>query len=186
MADKLCFVKNRSAGTVSYRIPEDGIRRLFQPGEIKKVSASELEKLTYQTGGRELIADYLQIGDEEVVNNLNIPAEQEYWMDEAQVRNLLVNGSLDAFLDALDFAPEGVKDLIKKYAVDLPLNDYAKREALKKATGFDVTKALLHKQEEQEADTEETAAPKRRVQKEETSTPARRSTTNYKVVNKQD
>ena len=35
MADKLCFVKNRSAGTVSYRIPEDGIRRLFQPGEIK-------------------------------------------------------------------------------------------------------------------------------------------------------
>ena len=75
MADKLCFVKNRSAGTVSYRIPEDGIRRLFQPGEIKKVSASELEKLTYQTGGRELIADYLQISDEEVVNNLNIPAE---------------------------------------------------------------------------------------------------------------
>ena len=107
-------------------------------------------------------------------------------MDEAQVRNLLVNGSLDAFLDALDFAPEGVKDLIKKYAVDLPLNDYAKREALKKATGFDVTKALMHKQEEQEADTEETAAPKRRVQKEEISTPARRSTTNYKVVNKQD
>lgn len=183
MQDKICYVKNRSAGTVSYRIPEDGVRRLFQPGEIKKVSASELEKLTFQTGGRELISDYLQITDEQVVDNLNIHIEQEYWMDEQQVKDLLINGSLDAFLDALDFAPQGVKDLIKRFAVELPLNDYAKREALKKATGFDVTKALLHKQEELEPDETAAEAPKRRV-KTETSTSGRRASTNYKVVTK--
>jgi len=36
-------------------------------------------------------------------------------------------GSLDEFLDCLDFAPEGVTDLIKTLAVELPLNDVAKR-----------------------------------------------------------
>ena len=32
-------VKNRSAGVATYKIPEIGVRRSFQPGEIKKISA---------------------------------------------------------------------------------------------------------------------------------------------------
>ena len=186
--DKVCIVNNRSAGAVVYKILDGNIRRYFQPGETKKIPASELEKLTFQTGGRELIANYLQVIDEQVVADLNIPAEPEYWMNEAQVRDLLLTGSLDAFLDALDFAPEGVIDLIKKYAVSLPLNDMAKREALKKKTGFDTTAAVQHIQEERETDEDvKTEAPKRRVQpKKEASELARRSTTNYKVVTKQE
>ena len=160
----LYLVKNRSAGTVSYRIPEDGIRRLFQPGEIKKISAVELEKLTFQQGGRELLTDYLQILNEEVASNLNIHTEQEYWMDEKQVQDLIQTGSLDAFLDALDFAPQGVMDLIKKFAVSLPMNDARKRNALKEKTGFDVDKVLLNLRAEQEDSKEETQAPERRVQ----------------------
>ena len=35
-------VKNRSAGVATYKIPELGVRRSFQPGEIKKISAEEL------------------------------------------------------------------------------------------------------------------------------------------------
>jgi hypothetical protein len=42
-----CNVKNRSASIVVYAIPEDGIRRSFAPGETKKISYQELEKLTY-------------------------------------------------------------------------------------------------------------------------------------------
>ena len=186
--DKVCLVNNRSAGVVVYRIPDGNVRRYFQPGETKKIPASELEKLTFQNGGRELIANYLQVIDEQVVADLNIPAEPEYWMNDAQVKDLLLTGSLDAFLDALDFAPEGVIDLIKKYAVSLPLNDMAKREALKKKTGFDTTAAVQHIREEKETDEiAQAEAPKRRVQpKEEASEPARRSTTNYKVVAKQE
>lgn len=183
MQDKICLVKNRSAGTVSYRIPEDGIRRLFQPGEVKKIAASELEKLTFQLGGRELIFDYLQISESDVVNNLNIPVEPEYWMSERQVQELMTNGSLDAFKDALDFAPSGVLDLIKRYAVEMPLNDSAKRIALKEKTGFDVTKALVNIQAEQEEGKKQVEAPQRRVQPQDAETkPGRRTTTNYKVV----
>ena len=63
-------------------------------------------------------------------------------MSEQQVADLILNGSLDAFLDALDFAPDGTKDLIKAHAVSLPLNDISKRDAIEKQLGFNVTKAL--------------------------------------------
>ena len=186
--DKLYAVKNRSASMVVYKIPEDGIRREFAPGESKRIKYAELEKLSYQAGGRALMTNFLQIVDENVTDNLNIHTEAEYYMSEEQILELIKEGSLDAFLDALDFAPEGVIDLIKKYAVSLPLNDMAKREALKKKTGFDTTAAVQHIQEERETDEDvKTEAPKRRVQpKKEASEPARRSTTNYKVVTKQE
>jgi len=51
-------------------------------------------------------------------------------------------GTLDQFLDCLDFAPEVIKEMIKTKAVDLPLNDMAKREAIKEKLGFDVTRAI--------------------------------------------
>ena len=48
-------VKNRSSSVVVYRIPEDNLRREFAPGETKRIPFSELEKLTYQQGGREML-----------------------------------------------------------------------------------------------------------------------------------
>jgi hypothetical protein len=48
-------VKNRSSSVVVYRIPETNLRREFAPGEIKKIPFGELEKLTYQQGGREML-----------------------------------------------------------------------------------------------------------------------------------
>jgi hypothetical protein len=40
-------VKNRSTSMVVYRIPEDGIRREFAPGETTRINFRELEKLSY-------------------------------------------------------------------------------------------------------------------------------------------
>lgn len=184
--DTMYNVKNRSASTVVYRIPESNLRREFAPGEVKKIPFGELEKLTYQQGGREMLEQFLQIIDEAVTNDLNVHREIEYDMSEAQVRDLLISGSLDAFLDALDFAPIGVIDLIKSMAVKLPLTDLNKRKALKDKTGFDVDKALVHIEEEkaEEQDHIEPLAPERRV-KTETATSGRRTASNYKVVNKQ-
>jgi hypothetical protein len=51
-------------------------------------------------------------------------------------------GTLDEFLDCLDFAPIGVIDLIKRYAVALPLSDYNKRKAIKDKLGYDVDAAI--------------------------------------------
>lgn len=189
-AKKIFNIKNRSASMVVYNIPEDNIRRQFAPGETKRIPYSELEKLTFQAGGREIMANFLQLESEAVTEALNIPREPEYDMDEKQIIELIKNGSLDSFLDALDFAPVGVIDLIKHFAVKVPMNDNAKREALKKKTGFDVTKALENEAADKaEEESEKTATAGRRVPVakkaeapvEETA-PTRRTTANYKVV----
>ena len=75
--NKMYKVKNRSASVVVYNIPEEGIRRSFMPTEAKMISFGELQKLSYQPGGREIMANFLQIEAEEVTSNLNIPREVE-------------------------------------------------------------------------------------------------------------
>lgn len=178
-------VKNRSSSVVVYRIPESNLRREFAPGETKKIPFGELEKLTYQQGGREMLEQFLQIVDEAVTQDLNVHREVEYDMSENQIRELLLTGSMDAFLDALDFAPMGVIDLIKSLSVSLPLTDFNKRRVLKEKTGFDVDKALAHIEEEKEDEKEhiQPVAQQRRVQPATSN--GRRTTTNYKVVNRE-
>ena len=182
-------VKNRSSSVVVYSIPESNLRRTFAPGESKRIPFSELEKLTYQPGGRELIANFLQIMEEEVTQDLNIHREPEYNMSEDQVRDLLLNGSLDAFLDALDFAPIGVIDLIKSLSVSLPITDFQKRQALLKKTGFDVDKAIANDKASKESNEsssilEDVSPNKRRVVQEEAPQGRRTAGNNYKVINK--
>ncbi len=179
-----CLVKNRGASHVSYRIPEDGIRRSFAPGETKEISYKELEKLTYQPGGMMLLTNYLQIIETEAIQKFGIRTEPEYYMNEADVAKLIKAGSLEAFLDALDFAPVAVIDLIKKMSVDIPLVDMAKRKALKEKTGFDVDAALRHIEEEKE-DTQTTIlkTTERRV-KTETAPAGRRTTPQYNIIKK--
>ena len=177
-------VKNRSTSVVVYRIPESNLRREWAPGEVKRIPFGELEKLTYQPGGRELIANFLLIMENEVTDDLNVHREPEYNMSEEQVRDLILNGSIDAFLDALDFAPLGVIDLIKTMSVQLPITDMAKREALKAKTGFDVDKAIENDRASKEDNKKETIADKPVERRVTESTPAGRRTSGnaYKVV----
>ena len=178
------LVTNRSASVVVYSIPEDNVKREFQPGETKKIRHSELEKLTYQTGGPLLISNYFLIRSEEAIKELGVPTEPEYFMTEKEVIELIKSGTIDAWLDCLDFAPHGVIEMIKKLSVTVPLNDYEKRRALKEKTGFDVDAAIKHVEEEREEDKElPKAAPKRRTQTAEPAVqPGRRTTPKYNVV----
>lgn len=135
-------VKNRSAGMVVYNIPELNVRRQFQPGEVKRISHNELEALSFRPGGKEIIANYLQVRNAEVLQELNIHTEMEYFMDRDQVIELIKSGSEDQWMDALNFAPAGVIELMKQLSVEIPLADYNKRQILKEKLGFDVDAAI--------------------------------------------
>lgn len=187
-AETMYNVKNRSSSMVVYKIPETNLRREFAPGEVKRIPFGELEQLTFQPGGRELIENFLQILEEEVTNDLNVKHEPEYNMSEADVQNLLVNGSLDEFLDALDFAPIGIIDLIKSMSVSLPIQDINKREALKNKLGFDVDRAIANDRASKEPDPVVDANGDKVLQKKaQSAAPAgRRTTPTYKVVNKEE
>ena len=100
-------------------------------------------------------------------------------MNEQQVVDLLLHGSLDEFLDCLDFAPTGVIELIKKFAFQLPLSDYEKRKALKNKTGFDVDAAIAN------SGLEPTTEEKQEVTAAATPPSSRRTTGDkYKVISK--
>ena len=161
-------VLNRDNGAVVYAIPEmNGLRRVFQSGETKEVTFEELQKLSYIPGGIELLKDSLVILDnKEAIDNLLGHVEPEYSYNRNDIIKLMKTGSLDEFLDCLDFAPEGVRDLIKTLAVELPLNDVAKREAILEKLGFNVDNAVRIKNESA-APVEEQHASRRRVQKEQ-------------------
>ena len=198
--EKTYIVKNRSSNRVIYRVPELGVRREFMPGESKKISHEELEKLSYRPGGANIITNYLQIDDVEAAQEFNSghPLEPEYNYNEEDVRNLLTTGSLDSLLDALDFAPVGVIELIKTIAVNLPLADTQKAHAIKAKTGFDVATAIRHVEEEKQAMLDELNTNQkkvniydnggsRRVNNDVTSSGRRAPVENkYKIVSRED
>ena len=163
MIDKNKMVKviNKFSGTVGYDVPEMGVHRNFYPKESKEISFEELERLSFIPGGDVILRNYLEIVDEDVVMALfNEKSEPEYHYSENDVKQLLTIGTLDQFLDCLDFAPDVIKDMIKDLAVELPLNDMNKRQAIKDKLGFDVTKAIEIKNTKYDGETEETIETK--------------------------
>lgn len=191
-AEKYYLVTNRSAGPVGYALPEMGIKnRKFQPGETKKISGTELANLSYLPGGTVLMKDYLQIQDVEARTELIGRVEPEYNMSIEDVKKLIQFGSMDEWLDCLDFAPDGVIDIIKALSVELPLTDTNKMQAFKEKKNFDLARAIKAKQEEKMEELAASgqgqieAAPQRRtkVAAEEPVNPARRTSgSKYKVT----
>lgn len=145
MLEKTTMIKvtNRDNGSVSYDIPDtNGLRRHFHSGEVKELPWEELLKLSYSSGGRYILKHLLLIHNAEAVHELLGDVEPEYFYNKTDITELLLKGSLDELLDCLDFAPQGTLDLLKQVAVDIEINDVAKRDAIKKVLKFDVTKAI--------------------------------------------
>jgi len=158
-------VKNRSGnGIVGYTIPDMGnLRREFQDGEEKILTYEEIRKLSYIPGGSMILKDYLIIEDKNVLKELNYDIEPEYFYSKEDIIRLMQTGTLDEFLDCLDFAPEGVKESIKSIAVELPLNDVAKRQAIQEKLGFNVTNAIENLKIAEEDIVEKKETTKRRA-----------------------
>ena len=136
-------VVNRTNGSVGYSIPDmQNLHRVYSAKEEKIITFEELRKLSYVPGGEAMIKDYLVVKDPEAIEALNFNIEPEYFYTEEQVIKLMQEGTLDQFLDCLDFAPDGVLELIKSLAVSLPLNDVPKRKAIWDKLNFNVDKAI--------------------------------------------
>ncbi len=156
--DTLIRVVNKDSGTVGYTVPDLGVHRNFYPGEAKEVTFDELEKLSYIPGGLLILKEFLEVTDKEATKQLFFKEpEPEYHYTKDDVKNLMITGTLDQFLDCLDFAPEVIKEMIKTMAVDLPLNDMAKREAILDKLGFDVTRAIEIKNTKYDSGEEDTS-----------------------------
>jgi hypothetical protein len=192
--DKNTLIKiaNRNSGRVGYQIPEMGINRQFAARETKEITFEELEKLSFTPGGMTLLEDYLVVRNEEALETIGIKVEPEYFYSTDDIKRILNTGSLNEFLDLLDFAPDGVLDEVKDLAVSMPLNDMSKRNAILEKLDFDVTKAIEVRNTKFDGGDEDTSSatqtPKRRVvtTAASTATTARRTEApKYTVVNKE-
>lgn len=190
MLDKNTMIKvtNRDNGSVGYSIPDLGnLHRSFASGETKEIPMEELRKLSYISGGKVILKQYLVIDNPEAVEELLGDVEPEYYYNEEKIKDLLLNGSLDELMDCLDFAPEGTINLVQKLAVDLKLNDIQKRRAITEKTGFNIDSAVEIKEIEEAEETEPVETKTRRVATPTATTTTRRTATNtvtskYKIV----
>ena len=189
--DKNAMIKvtNRSAHLVGYKVPELGVNRQFARRETKEVPFEELEKLSFLPGGRRMLTEYLAIKDPDAIKALGFKVEPEYFYSEADVKRLLKEGTLDEFLDCLDFAPDGVLDMVKTLAVDMPVESVSKRDAIQKKLGFNVTKAIEIKNTKFDSGDEDktsTAPVTRRVATPAQESGRRTSAPKYKVTSIQE
>jgi hypothetical protein len=80
----------------------------------------------------------------------------------------LLEGTLDELLDALDFGPTGIKELIVSRAVALDLPDVHKREAIQEKTGANITNIITAAKTNEE-DAKEAPSGRRTAKKKTTS-----------------
>ena len=161
--DTLIKVKNRESGTVGYTIPGVGdVHRSFSKGETKEIPMDELRKLSYISGGKILLQNYLIVQNQDALKELlSDDVEPEYYYGEEEIKKLLLTGSNDQLLDCLEFAPEGVIGLVKDLAVSLKINDISRRNIILVKTGFNVTNAIAINEETIEDEGEEAKSSRR-------------------------
>ena len=161
--DSKIKVTNRSNGTVILKVQDRHFRAELNPKETRLLNYGDILDVAAQPGGRNLIYNFLLIQDAEALRQgLNVKEEPEYWLTEEKIPSWMNTCSLDEFKDALQFAPQGVLDLIKKYAVSQPLNDMAKRIAIKDALQFDVTLAITNNEKSGEDEAANAPSARRR------------------------
>lgn len=165
-------VQSRNGGIVFYTIPEDNIQKIFRGSETKMIHIAELKKLMSIPGGEKTIRADLIIKDRDALVELGISVEPEYFYTEKEILQILETGTLDELEDMLNFAPEGVINMVQQLSVKIELPDTRKRKMILEKTGFNVDGALQIKQimGEDEEKEKAAAAPTRKataVKKEE-------------------
>ena len=162
--EKMVTVRNRNVGTTGYDL-ENGFHRKFEVDEVKKIPLSELRQLSYSYGGEYILKNCLVIEDKNALDYLNLQVEPEYFYSEDEVKEILLNGTLDQLEDTLNFAPAGVVEIVKKMAVELEIPDVRKRDMISEKTGFNINSAINinHVLAADQFDEAPTAAPQRKT-----------------------
>ena len=146
MTDKKYIpVRNLSGQPVTMVLPDEHVRVVFGPTETQSVEYDILRKVYSRAGGATLFQDFLGIQDAEVAREFGVSEdalEHEYKWTAADVQKLLQSGSLDELKDALEFAPEGITDLIVSLAVEIRLPDVRKRQVIHEFTGKDINSMI--------------------------------------------
>lgn len=162
---KLTNMMNSPSG---YKLPNGTFRR-FAPNATMTVTAGEVREASNMPGAVQLFQNYIRINDKDLANELGVSEDSydnEYSWTRENIVSSLTTQPIEVLLDALDLAPDAVKESIVDLAVELEIPDINRRKAIFEATGQDVTKMIEVKNAykgKDEAKGEPAAAPARRA-----------------------
>lgn len=105
------------AGRVHYDLLDPKVSRTFNPGELKILTFHEIYQLANHPGGMYLLVNNLQIRDNKVRQAIGLSVDAEYLYTEEDAKKLVIEGSKEQILDALEFGPLGLASMIKHFAV---------------------------------------------------------------------
>ena len=148
--DAMVPVRNLTDYPVAYHVPSLGdLRREIPPRGVIRVIAG----------------DYLNVGNSNLAQEFGVSSDTiEYNWTLADIDKALTTDPIEVLMDAMDFAPEGIKETIAKRAVELEISDTNRRKVITDGSNYDIDTMIKNK-ESIEADEE---------QKEEKKTTTRR------------
>lgn len=123
-----------------------------------EIRVGDVRECSYDQGCRNIFRNYIQICNETLAQEFGIGADVvEYNWSDAEITAALTTADINVLLDALDYAPDGIKEAIVDKAVELEIPDINRRKAIYDILGIDVTQRIenAHKSETQ------VAAPKK-------------------------
>lgn len=142
-------VINNSTGSVSFYSEYSRMSRKWdKPGSKKKVSLEELRELVSNSGGYELLENFLLIKDMDVREELGLPVNKEYMLDEKEIKTLLKK-SVDVLTETLENTSDSIKEKIAQTAIDTKLSDLDKLEVIQEHSGIDALSAIKEKKDEE-------------------------------------
>lgn len=172
-------VRNMVNHKVVYTIPDQNRRVVFEPFQERKISAGELRGLHYTSGGETLLHEYLCVKNNDLRAEFNIPKDQiEYDWELKDIKHLLLDNDalIESLQDALDFAPEGIREMIIDYAVIWKIPDTNRRRVISQMTGIDINKQIEFAEATETVKAENEAPSHRRVSATNTNRTGRRVT----------
>ena len=172
--DESVVITNLLDHTTGYIVEtSNGTVRRFLPAFASfKVKAEELRQLNYTLGGREILRNYIRVGNKSLAEEFGVDVDEtpEYNWTEKDVIDCLNSPDINILLDALDFAPKGIKQLIADKAVELEVSDVNKRKAISESLGVDIDGMIKNKHAYDEQEEEEKPKTTRRRTTKSTST----------------
>lgn len=128
---------------VVIKTPMNHKRFELPPHGRMEVTVGDVRECSYDQGCRNIFRDYVQICNAELAREFGIEEDiVEYNWGDKEIIEALTTADINVLLDALDFAPDGIKEAILDKAVTLEIPDMRRREAISDALGVNVTNKI--------------------------------------------
>nr|DAL50607.1 MAG TPA_asm: Transcriptional regulator, TetR family.1, transcriptional regulator of TetR [Caudoviricetes sp.] len=142
--DTMVKLVNMMDSPTGYKLMNGTFRR-FAPRASMSVTAGEVREVSNMPGTITLFQNYLRVDNKDLATELGVSDdsfEHEYSWGKDEIVGALTTEPIEVLLDALDYAPDAIKESLVDFAVELEIPDVNRRKAIKEATGKDVTKMI--------------------------------------------